>query len=815
MKKIYSIILLLLCIYISTSGQEFLPFATSNYAGVNGVHLQPASIADSRYKFDMSLSATSVSLYNNFLGIDPYVIWHPNLLKNLGEWDKLDYVKKNYDGNPKSGIFSMQQDLFSFMFTISDRDAIAFTPSIRTMINFDNITEDLATLADHGLIWDSLWHKKLTNANFNVQTNSWIDYGITYARVVKAEGQHFLKAGATVRISQGLLSAYTFMKDLNYEFGTNDTLSLFETNVKYGASDNIYQVENGDFKYKFLTNPSLTFDFGLVYEFRPYWMKYKYDMDGKKNLWRRDQEKYLFKLGISITDIGSVHFRRNSLSKDFNANINDWYIHDLKFGSIHEFDSTINARFITDNNVSSKYNMNLPTAISIQADVNLWKGFYFNFSPFIALNRGSKDVNKVHYYTAWNMTPRFDVKWFGVTVPVQYTSLKQWNIGMGLRLGNLWLGSNDILSYLTSKDYRYGTAFSAALKVPIFYYAPHDRDNDKVSDRKDKCPDVPGIWEMRGCPDTDLDGVIDADDKCPTVPGLKEYAGCPDTDGDGLIDDKDQCPEVKGLAIFQGCPDSDGDSIIDSRDDCPYNAGPASLNGCPDQDGDGIADKNDNCPTIAGTIENKGCPYIDSDGDGVRDEDDHCPGVKGPAENFGCPYNDTDKDGIPDKDDECPSIAGSATFRGCPDTDGDGISDKHDMCPTIPGIAQNNGCPEIKKEEQEVIKKAFDNLEFETGKSIIKPASKTSLDELAALLKKKPEFKLLLAGHTDNVGSAESNMTLSKNRTLAVKKYMVAKGIEGDRIRTEWYGSTKPVDDNATPEGRQHNRRVEMKIIFE
>ncbi|NVO18798.1 MAG: OmpA family protein [Bacteroidetes bacterium] len=818
MKKILSLIFLLTISYLNISAQEFLPFYTSNYAGVTGIHQQPASIADSRYKFDISLSATSVGFYNNYMGIDPYVIWHPQLMKDLGNWEDLSYMKKNYNGKDKTGMFSLQQDLFSFMFTLSDKDAIAFTPSVRTILNFDNVSEEIATLADHGLDYPSLWGLKLKNTNFSLQANSWIDYGVTYARVIKGEGKHFMKAGATVRLSQGIISTYTFIKDLSYEFNqnTSDTLSIFKTDISYGASDNIYQVEDGKYNYRFLAYPSMTFDFGFVYEYRPHWMDFKYDMDGKTNLWRKDKEKYLFKLGVSITDIGSVHYRRNKMSRDFKADINNWYIGDLGFSSIQNFDSTLNKVF-KDNfyDVPAKYNMNLPTAISVQADVNIWKGFYFNFSPYIALNRGSKDVNKVHYYSSWNMIPRYDSKWFGVSIPFQYTGLKQMNIGMGLRLGPIWIGSNDIISYLTTKNYRYGANVSAALKIPVMYGKPHDRDGDKVSNRKDHCPDVPGIWAMRGCPDTDLDGVPDASDRCPTVPGLKELAGCPDKDGDGITDDVDQCPDVKGLAAFNGCPDSDGDSIIDSKDDCPYNAGRPILKGCPDQDGDGIADKDDNCPTLPGTVENKGCPYIDSDGDGVKDSEDHCPSVKGPVENFGCPYNDTDNDGIPDKDDECPSMAGTAAFRGCPDTDGDGISDKYDQCPTIPGIPQNNGCPEIKKEEQEVINKAFDNLEFETGKAVIKTSSFISLDELAALLKRKPEFKLLVAGHTDNVGKPETNMLLSKNRTMAVQKYLLGKGIEAGRIRTEWYGSTKPIADNSTPEGRQHNRRVEMSIVFE
>ncbi len=403
----------------------------------------------------------------------------------------------------------------------------------------------------------------------------------------------------------------------------------------------------------------------------------------------------------------------------------------------------------------------------------------------------------------------------GVSIPVQYNDFNQWNIGLGLRVGPIWIGSNDILSIFASSKNRYGTSASVVLKIPVFYAHPHDRDLDKVSDKKDLCPDVAGLYELDGCPDADMDGVTDLKDKCPYVAGLKEFDGCPDTDGDGIIDQYDLCPNDKGLAEFNGCPDSDGDSIIDQNDLCPMNAGPKKMNGCPDQDDDGIADKDDNCPTVAGTRENKGCPFIDSDGDGIIDEADYCPALKGPVDNHGCPYPDTDNDSIPDKDDDCPSIPGPAVFQGCPDTDGDGISDKYDLCPTIPGIAQNNGCPEIKKEEQEILKKAFDNLEFETGKSTIKKSSLASLNDLAEVMKNRSEFKLSLSGHTDNVGKPESNLTLSKNRTMAVKNYLVKKGVDPDRIKTEWFGQTIPIADNTTPQGRQKNRRVEMKIVFE
>jgi outer membrane protein OmpA-like peptidoglycan-associated protein/opacity protein-like surface antigen len=123
---------------------------------------------------------------------------------------------------------------------------------------------------------------------------------------------------------------------------------------------------------------------------------------------------------------------------------------------------------------------------------------------------------------------------------------------------------------------------------------------------------VVGFSYVFGAQDTDKDGVSDKKDVCPEVPGLKEFEGCPDTDGDGIPDNKDACPEEAGSAELNGCPDSDGDGLADNVDKCPQEAGEASNNGCPedDRDGDGVADKDDACPDEAGAVANNGCPEL-------------------------------------------------------------------------------------------------------------------------------------------------------------------------------------------------------------
>ena len=105
------------------------------------------------------------------------------------------------------------------------------------------------------------------------------------------------------------------------------------------------------------------------------------------------------------------------------------------------------------------------------------------------------------------------------------------------------------------------------------------------------------------------------------------------------------------------------------------------------------------------------------------------------------------------------------------------------------------------------------NLNFETGKSTIKSGSYSSLNELVDYMNRKKTLKILVAGHTDNIGAADGNLILSKDRALAVKAYLVKKGILAGRVRTEGYGMNQPIADNSTLTGRAENRRTEVQII--
>ncbi|WP_034042641.1 OmpA family protein [Wocania ichthyoenteri] len=102
---------------------------------------------------------------------------------------------------------------------------------------------------------------------------------------------------------------------------------------------------------------------------------------------------------------------------------------------------------------------------------------------------------------------------------------------------------------------------------------------------------------------------------------------------------------------------------------------------------------------------------------------------------------------------------------------------------------------------------------FSTNKYNINDASQTTLNKLTNVFKEFPDTNILVVGHTDSVGDANYNMTLSKNRAYAVTNYFTQNGVSSGRLTTNWFGETQPIHDNTTAEGRAKNRRVNVAIL--
>ncbi len=109
----------------------------------------------------------------------------------------------------------------------------------------------------------------------------------------------------------------------------------------------------------------------------------------------------------------------------------------------------------------------------------------------------------------------------------------------------------------------------------------------------------------------------------------------------------------------------------------------------------------------------------------------------------------------------------------------------------------------------------LDNVHFNSGKAELTKSSYSEINELLEYMKIKEDLVIEIAGHTDDVGEDEYNMDLSGRRANSVKDYLISNGISPDRIIAKGYGESQPIASNETPEGRQKNRRTEVRIIKE
>lgn len=273
--------------------------------------------------------------------------------------------------------------------------------------------------------------------------------------------------------------------------------------------------------------------------------------------------------------------------------------------------------------------------------------------------------------------------------------------------------------------------------------------------------------------DSDGDGVIDADDRCPNTPASAKVDrhGCPlDSDGDGVADYQDKCPDTSRLAK------------VDSR-------------GCPlDSDGDGVYDYLDKCPdtSVGAPVDEAGC-LKDSDSDGLSDwEEMKVTGTD--------PKNpDSDNDGLSDGDE----VNKFRTNPLNPDTDGGGVKDGQEV-----NVAKTN--PLDPADDVKEVKRIELKVYFDTNSDVVKPEYYSELEQVAKFLKENHEVSGTVEGHTDNVGPAELNRSLSERRAMSVIKVAEERfGVPVGSLTGIGYGDTRPVADNAAAKGRAKNRRIE------
>jgi len=325
-----------------------------------------------------------------------------------------------------------------------------------------------------------------------------------------------------------------------------------------------------------------------------------------------------------------------------------------------------------------------------------------------------------------------------------------------------------------------------------------DTDHDGLSDKREK-----EIGTDPKIADTDGDALTDGDEvnKYRTDP-LK-----PDTDSDALTDGNE-------VNVYRSDPvkaDTDSDLLNDGAEVTLHKTDLLKA----DTDTDGLTDNDEINKYRTDPLK------TDTDGDNLADGDEVLKYHVDPQK------ADTDNDGIKDGDE----VNRFKTDPSKDDTEGDGLSDgaelnKYRTDPLMVDSDEGgmNDGAEIKAGKNpldpkddlfELVKGkkiVLRGINFDTNKSSVLPESEWILEKARASMVAYPDVTVVIAGHTDNVGSDDANRTLSQKRAQAVKDWLVSKGIPGGRMKVVGKGETEPMSSNDTDEGRAENRRMEFAV---
>ena len=483
MKKIILSFLVLIVLSLNAFCQDFLGLSTGNYTGVTGVLLQPASIVDSRYKFDVNLFTTGVNYSNNYflLNRDAILKFNKNNFNDYQTF-KSKYLTEAAIPANESVYFNISnrtQLPLSFMATLSKKSAIAFSIQSRSMIQGRNFSQDLANVAYNGFYYPPLNNRPIDVSNFSINSLSWVEAGLTYGRVIYSKGKHFLKAAFTAKYLGGIASLNMGSSNFRISVNNDSSINFNTTNFQYNHN------KGADFDMVFNKNyrpdaSSFGFDAGLVYEYRGNLSHFKYikTEDGKSyEADRRDVNKYTFKLGVSLLDAGMFTFDKPQNVNSFSANVTNWNLHNSHYTTIKQFDTALASRVVANPNDPRQYNVYLPTALSVQLDIHFIWGLYVNAMAYRPVTMGSSSGSHFNDYGYYTITPRWERRHFGIYIPYTFidknniTNYNQNMLGATIRLGPVFLGSSNLGTMAFNKNLR-AADVHIGFKVGITYGKP-------------------------------------------------------------------------------------------------------------------------------------------------------------------------------------------------------------------------------------------------------------------------------------------------------------------------------------------------------
>ncbi|MHC1707450.1 MAG: DUF5723 family protein [Bacteroidales bacterium] len=456
----------------SSFTQEMWGLTSSNNSGSHALMLNPASLSNSRQYLEVNLVSAGLSLNNNYLYLKKDEYTFPDLFRK--EFQSVDYNMSPdkitiYDSYTKEikQLYLNSRITGPSVILSWQRHSFGFTNSFRMVLSAHNFPYHTAKFSYEGVDFQPQQNIDYHAENFQFTHLSWAETAFTYAYRLYYKGMHYAALGITAKRLMGTTGLFIDGRSADYMAPDDSTLLVYNIDADVGISVPLDRDNNRlTLANNFFRGKGWGFDIGFIYQRNS---KYKFvrKSDLHTSLCGQSFADYDYKIGLSLLGFGSINFTEQTDLWSFD-NVGTFWpgIDRTNYKTIADAAGDLGYRFYNDSAAaltSDHFRIFLPTALSLQFDYHIISGLYVN-SIFIHSVMGK--MPWVYRPAQAAVIPRFESRYFDVSVPLSLYDLRYPRIGVSLRLLFLTIGTDRLASYMGWEDFT-GLDAYFSIKIPF------------------------------------------------------------------------------------------------------------------------------------------------------------------------------------------------------------------------------------------------------------------------------------------------------------------------------------------------------------
>ena len=443
------------------SSQESLGLVNGNYSGVDGVWINPATMTNFHQYLDIRLAAFQLTVENDYLyiGANEYrardvfsrTPVFPTYIEAYGSQEyELSGFNHYQNGQSKDVYLGSRIAGPGFMLTDGDY-SYGFSVQARTAVSLHDVPESVANFGYIGLGYEPQHGIEYDETDFHAAGMAWMEYAVSLAKILEDRYYNRISAGMTMKYLSGATGFYLQGTNMQYNMLDRSNLDILDMNAEVGMSipmnysNNSFPDGNGIFKGR-----GVSFDIGFTLLHKDK----NYHRRNYRRLCQQHYDSYVYRLGISLLDIGFVRFNENTIVHEYSGvdylweNINTYQYENISF-----LMTDLSNRFFRSPNETYKQDRMViytPAAISVQGDYSFDSDIYLGGVWIHPLRMGKGGIRRPAQLA---IVPRYEKRYFEVAMPFSMYDYEKPRLGLSVRFYAVTIGTEKLGAYTGLFDF--------------------------------------------------------------------------------------------------------------------------------------------------------------------------------------------------------------------------------------------------------------------------------------------------------------------------------------------------------------------------